>query len=227
MKLESEFNIISNFLCRIHESKNKQLIEARENKEYGDLDVDKEIEYIKIGTKELCDLIFDRALFFDREKYDALFSEVIEISKKIEGETIGNTDKLSYSEVLGFTSNSIDLFFNLGSYCYENKCYSNALNIFRFLSILDHKLYHYWFGLGATAQAVENYPEAIKAYRKAIENDAKSSPTPYLACAYCASKNNQNEIVHECLEKVSAISETSDGFQDIKQLVIESRNILK
>lgn len=230
-RLNDEFQAISQYLSELHTlnaNHIKQKIDQRNPKRNEiiteiNANLAKQIEIIKLGTETLANQIYDRALHLDKEKLEKMFNEVLKASQNSPNQEV----QKAYSQLLGFSDETLDLFFKVGYFSYNEENYDIALKIYHFLPILNSNLYPYWFGLGATEQAIAHYPEALKAYLMATKTDPENSPVTYLSCAFCANENKDKAKAIEFLDKAIELAELNDEFKEYKQVALAAKSEIR
>ena len=73
-------------------------------------------------------------------------------------------DKATLKQIKGVTNDELEAVYSLAFGYYRTGKYDEALKLFQFLVLFDHLNAKFWFGLGATQQAVKDYQGAVASY---------------------------------------------------------------
>ena len=73
-------------------------------------------------------------------------------------------DKATLKQIKGVTNDELEAVYSLAFGYYRTGKYDDALKLFKFLVLFDHLNAKFWFGLGATQQAVKDYQGAVASY---------------------------------------------------------------
>jgi type III secretion system low calcium response chaperone LcrH/SycD len=85
---------------------------------------------------------------------------------------------------------------------YQDSKYNDAVQFFRFLTLIDPYSAKYWKGLGASLQMLKQYEKAIEAYSSAVLME-KTPSDDYLHehIAECYSALGQSKKAHQIIKK--------------------------
>ncbi len=92
--------------------------------------------------------------------------------------------------------------------------YQDALNVFRYLSLLDHQSYLYLLGFGATLKEVAKYTQAIEVLRCANMRN-KADPRASVCMAYCLIALGRREAAKEALQDARHRGVNSDKWHEL------------
>lgn len=87
-------------------------------------------------------------------------------------------------ESLGLTKNQMNTIYKVGYGHYYSSRYQDALIIFRYLSLLDHRCHAYLLGLGSTLKSMQKYEQALSVLSCAEQAD-KNDPRATVCKAAC------------------------------------------
>ena len=88
----------------------------------------------------------------------------IDTDKLAEGIKSLVKDNATLKQVKGVTNGELEAVYSLAFGYYRTGKYDEALKLFQFLVLFDHLNAKFWFGLGATQQAVKDYQGAVASY---------------------------------------------------------------
>ena len=88
----------------------------------------------------------------------------IDTEKLAEGIKSLVKDNATLKQVKGVTNGELEAVYSLAFGYYRTGKYDEALKLFQFLVLFDHLNAKFWFGLGATQQAVKDYQGAVASY---------------------------------------------------------------
>ena len=88
----------------------------------------------------------------------------IDTDKLAEGIKSLVKDKATLKQVKGVTNGELEAVYSLAFGYYRTGKYDEALKLFQFLVLFDHLNAKFWFGLGATQQAIKDYQGAVASY---------------------------------------------------------------
>ena len=88
----------------------------------------------------------------------------IDTEKRAEGIKSLVKDKATLKQVKGVTNGELEAVYSLAFGYYRTGKYDEALKLFQFLVLFDHLNAKFWFGLGATQQAIKDYQGAVASY---------------------------------------------------------------
>ena len=110
--------------------------------------------------------------------------------QKIDTKKIADTvktlmkDNATLKQLKGVTNAELEAVYSLAFGYYKTGRYDEALKLFQFLVLFDHLNAKYWFGLGATQQALKDFQNAVVSYGYCsfLKLD---NPKPQLHAAEC------------------------------------------
>ena len=114
------------------------------------------------------------------EEYSALYDTVVETLKE------GGT----YAQLKGITADECEALYSMGYGMYEEGRYTDALKVLSYLVALNHTEHRYLTALGATAQALGKYEDALQQYMAATLLDPLE-PAPVYHSAQCLMEMRQ------------------------------------
>ena len=88
----------------------------------------------------------------------------IDTDKLAEGIKSLVKDNATLKQVKGVTNGELEAVYSLAFGYYRTGKYDEALKLFQFLVLFDHLNAKFWFGLGATQQAIKDYQGAVASY---------------------------------------------------------------
>ena len=88
----------------------------------------------------------------------------IDTEKLAEGIKSLVKDNATLKQVKGVTNGELEAVYSLAFGYYRTGKYDEALKLFQFLVLFDHLNAKFWFGLGATQQAIKDYQGAVASY---------------------------------------------------------------
>ena len=88
----------------------------------------------------------------------------IDTEKLAEGIKSLVKDNATLKQVKGVTNGELEAVYSLAFGYYRTGKYDEALKLFQFLVLFDHLNAKFWFGLGATQQAIKDYQSAVASY---------------------------------------------------------------
>ena len=88
----------------------------------------------------------------------------IDTDKLAEGIKSLVKDNATLKQAKGVTNGELEAVYSLAFGYYRTGKYDEALKLFQFLVLFDHLNAKFWFGLGATQQAVKDYQGAVASY---------------------------------------------------------------
>ena len=88
----------------------------------------------------------------------------IDTDKLAEGIKSLVRDNATLKQAKGVTNGELEAVYSLAFGYYRTGKYDEALKLFQFLVLFDHLNAKFWFGLGATQQAVKDYQGAVASY---------------------------------------------------------------
>lgn len=88
------------------------------------------------------------------------------------------------ADLNGISDEQCEALYTLGYSLYERGKYSEALKVLGYLVTMNHLEHRYLLALGATAQALHKYEDALKQYMAAAMLDPLE-PAPMLHSAHC------------------------------------------
>ena len=93
-------------------------------------------------------------------------------------------DQATLKQLKGVTNDELEAVYSLAFGYYQTGKYEDAHKLFQFLVLFDHLNAKFWFGLGATQQALKDYQGAVVSYGYCsfLKLD---NPKPQLHAAEC------------------------------------------
>ena len=93
-------------------------------------------------------------------------------------------DNATLKQLKGVTNAELEAVYSLAFGYYKTGRYDEALKLFQFLVLFDHLNAKFWFGLGATQQALKDFQNAVVSYGYCsfLKLD---NPKPQLHAAEC------------------------------------------
>ena len=88
----------------------------------------------------------------------------IDTDKLAEGIKSLVKDNATLKQAKGVTNGELEAVYSLAFGYYRTGKYDEALKLFQFLVLFDHLNAKFWFGLGATQQAIKDYQGAVASY---------------------------------------------------------------
>ena len=88
----------------------------------------------------------------------------IDTDKLAEGIKSLVRDNATLKQAKGVTNGELEAVYSLAFGYYRTGKYDEALKLFQFLVLFDHLNAKFWFGLGATQQAIKDYQGAVASY---------------------------------------------------------------
>ena len=88
----------------------------------------------------------------------------IDTEKLAEGIKSLVKDNATLKQAKGVTNGELEAVYSLAFGYYRTGKYDEALKLFQFLVLFDHLNAKFWFGLGATQQAIKDYQGAVASY---------------------------------------------------------------
>lgn len=124
-------------------------------------------------------------------------------------------DGATLAQTTGVSQETLEQLYALGHGFYASGNFENALTVFQALSLYDNRDYRFWFGLGATRQALEQFQGAVDAYQMAAIASSLSNPTPYLHMADCLIKLGNKPDAVTALEAAAGTAENDASYADV------------
>ena len=108
----------------------------------------------------------------------------IDTAKIAEGVKTLIQEQATLKQLKGVTNDELEAVYSLAFGYYQTGKYDEAHKLFQFLVLFDHLNAKYWFGLGATQQALKDYQNAAVSYGYCsfLKLD---NPKPQLHAAEC------------------------------------------
>ncbi|MDD7806016.1 MAG: hypothetical protein PUP46_10775 [Endozoicomonas sp. (ex Botrylloides leachii)] len=111
-------------------------------------------------------------------------------------------------EVRGLSQQQLNIIYRVGYSHYSSARYQEALIIFRYLSLLDHRCHAYLLALGSTLKAMRQYSPALPVLDLA-EQANKQDPRAAVCKAACLIELNDMQSAINLLIKVESIAKKS------------------
>ena len=90
--------------------------------------------------------------------------EKIDVAKITEGVKTLITKGETLKQLKGVSNEELEAVYSLAFGYYRTGKYDEAFKLFQFLVLFDHLNAKFWFGLGATQQALKDYESAVASY---------------------------------------------------------------
>lgn len=114
------------------------------------------------------------------------------------GASIGDLSQIDHEK--------LDAVYGVARVHYQNHEFETAVDLFRFLTLMDYTNTTYWLGLGSTYQMQKDFEKAVEAYAMATLLDI-DDVQPQLQAAYCL---NQLQKYSEATCALEGVLLTSD-----------------
>lgn len=108
------------------------------------------------------------------------------------------------ADLRGITDDECEALYSLGYGLYEKGRYADALSVLAHLVTLNHSEHRYLMALGATAQALRKYDDALRQYMAATLLDPLE-PAPVVQSAQCLLEMGQLPAALESLDLAIAM----------------------
>ncbi|MBT4445588.1 MAG: hypothetical protein HOC94_06905 [Waddliaceae bacterium] len=126
------------------------------------------------------------------------------------------TDNGQQQYDIGFNDDEMMAFYECASRHYDEKNFSKAADVFLLLTTLHNTIQGFWYALGLSEEALEEYPSAVMAYMMAIEYDEDLSPL--ICCARCMAKmGNTHEAMTVLTLAIEEAQERGNATAFIKE----------
>lgn len=103
---------------------------------------------------------------------------------------------------------------------YEKGRYLEAYDLFVTLAAIDTKDKRHWMGIGATAQMLKRYAEAVEAYSVAAHLDSTlSDPYPHFHAAECFYTMGDIKNAWRAIESARKVADNSQGDPHLKSRI--------
>jgi len=106
-----------------------------------------------------------------------------------------------------FSEQSTEALYAFGYGFYENGKYENAVQFFRFLTLVDPKKKKYWMGLGASYQMLKDDECALQCYGAAAILD-QNDPFTHFHAAECFFSLGKRELGCEALHSAETVADS-------------------
>lgn len=130
----------------------------------------------------------------------------------------------SVQELLQFSTQTMDQFYQIACNLYESKEYKDAADAFLFLVTVDPTHYDYWIGLGAATQRLQEYEMAIDAYEMAAICQLEN-PIPYFHLAKCLFAIHDRDSALKAIDLALEYSQEQD-FGDLHKQALAAKQLL-
>lgn len=135
----------------------------------------------------------------------------------------GNT----LAQLASITDEQMDALYALAYQYYNAKNYSDALKIFKVLSIYDSSNEKYYMGVASCEHGLKNYEKAADMYSLACALGGLIDPKPMFFAAICLLKVNQKDRATVALESTKIMGrENNSEDADFKKKAEELLKIL-
>lgn len=164
---------------------------------------------------------------YDKEitKRNRVMAKYIERHKKIMTKAIDNN--LLTKDFVRLDENQLEeLYFHAYDF-FQAKKYQEALNLFRFLILLDISQYRFLYGLGKTLQEMNYNLMAVNVFMLAVAIEPEN-PVPYFNVADCSIFIEDTVAALFWLEKTIEVCDEQEKYQSLKnRATIMRDNILE
>lgn len=133
----------------------------------------------------------------------------------------------TFQEILGYSSTSLEKFYQVALNCFTDNTFTHAAAVFNFLVLLNPRIHNYWLGLAMSKQALGLWKEAIQYYSVAEKTDT-TDPIPHLYASECHLELSDSANALECIDKaiLCASDHTEDEFIEFKRTAMERKEML-
>jgi type III secretion system low calcium response chaperone LcrH/SycD len=131
----------------------------------------------------------------------------------------------SAQDILGFSDETMEKFYNAAYSLFQNKRYLDAANAFLFLVTLNPYHYDYWLGLGAATQWCGDYEAAVDAYEMAAICEL-DSPVPYFHLAKCLFAMHERESALQAIDLALEYSEGLSNYEELHRQALAAKSLL-
>lgn len=112
----------------------------------------------------------------------------------------------TFQDLLHYTPDMMLVMYSIGSELFEKKSYEECIQVYTFLTTLNHLCFYFWLGLGSAYEAVEKFEEALASYKLAVFV-APKEVDPYLYTVRCCLACKKHPEALEVLEQGKRLAE--------------------
>ncbi len=120
---------------------------------------------------------------------------------------INNPIKIQF--LTDYTDEMLLSLYHLATIYFEKKQYSDCIQIYSFLNLMNPEIASFWMGLGLSYEANDQLGAAIEAFEKAISAEPLKF-TPYIALIRCSEKLKSFDNITIQLKKATEIKELEE-----------------
>lgn len=132
------------------------------------------------------------------------------LQERIKGEN------MQPKEALELSDDTMEYLYKLGYYFYTTGQFTKALDVFRHLTLLDHKSYKYAFGMAAVCHQLKNYEAALISYYVAYLDDVVN-PIPLYYASDCLYELGQISTAEKFCSLAVALASDFPEYGSIKE----------
>lgn len=128
----------------------------------------------------------------------------------------------TFQEILGYSTHTLELFYNQALNYFDQGAYQNGVALFSLLVLINPGYNHFWVGLGMCYQALTHWEEALRAYSMARLTDP-NDPLCHLYASECQSECHNISEAKEEIDKAMELMDSSHDskYDELKKLAIE------
>jgi type III secretion system low calcium response chaperone LcrH/SycD len=141
-------------------------------------------------------------------------SDFNQLEKEIAAQ-LGHSIETLKEAMPSFNEEHYEAFYAIAYDFYDNGKYREAVNYFRFLTMVDHMSKKHWVGLAASLQMMKEYEKALNAYVLVALIDHEDPYIPFYAAECCFSFGDIQRGL-EALDSADQLAAGDDKYKGLR-----------